>query len=866
MDANGLRFWMLSDRHHWLLGSGADYDEARQRLRLLSRRQLPVDVNGSGAENEARVALDKVPQAMDRYGTRAFWDGDAGAIGAVGGGPGAVRLRTLPEAPTDLLLGHDGVLYVIVGGEVLMHDLRGRWPDVTLSLPGFEAWRATPHPRGGVWVLDRVNQQLARVTGEPIPEAGRATYTDCTARPCEENPTPPRMALQPRVRWTGEAVALAASPEGTVALVLWHPGQDAGLATMGSDATVRPLGILRGIQFPHSLAWISEHGVAMRLSRLPTEALVFQLHDALIDQETAARPAGEPPVLEPSGDVYPLRRPLGGPFVHTLAAPPHYPTIAGSSPLFPLSAPAYADTGAAFSREPLDSGSATTVWHRLYVEASIPARTGVRVMLATSDDRLAAPAAEDWHEHRLGTVPNHPADPGFAVPTAAWVPMPSEIPFHEGFLGCEGVADRMGLFTVLVQRPSRPVRSLGGRFLHVRLELIGDGLVTPEIAALRAYGSRFSYVQNYLPTLYHEGLFGTERNRVLAPPAEGAGGSSAVAAAPTWNASTGADFLERYLGSFEGVLTTLEDRISHAYVLTDPRTANPEALEWLASWIGAAFDQALPDAQRREFIKAAPYLHRRRGTLRALEVALGLATGGAFRRDDVVGGAVERGSIVFLEDWRLRRTFATILGADLADEDDPLLAGLAVSGNSFVGDTLFLGEEHQKEFLALFSANLPLPAADTEAIDAFLDGLAYRITVLVHEALDADTFRLVRRVVDAQKPAHVAALVAYARYPLLVGLASLVGIDTYLREPVGKQPVALNGSALGEDFLMGPASLDPRLRWDTADPVLSPPEPPVAHLIAPATAGVGESFDLDGRASRAAPGRSLDAFRWTRLT
>ena len=51
--------------------------------------------------------------------------------------------------------------------------------------------------------------------------------------------------------------------------------------------------------------------------------------------------------------------------------------------------------------------------------------------------------------------------------------------------------------------------------------------------------------------------------------------------------------------------------------------------------------------------------------------------------DLATGGAVQGGEIVILEDYRLRRTFATILGADLADERDPLTAGLAVSGNFF---------------------------------------------------------------------------------------------------------------------------------------------------------------------------------------
>ena len=115
------------------------------------------------------------------------------------------------------------------------------------------------------------------------------------------------------------------------------------------------------------------------------------------------------------------------------------------------------------------------------------------------------------------------------------------------------------------------------------------------------------------------------------------------------------------------------------------------SLDWLANWIGLAFDSAYPQARRRALLQAAPRLSRWHGTLTGLALALDIAT----------GGAVRGGEVVILEDFRLRRTFATILGADLADEEDPLLAGIVESGNSYVGDTLFLGDESRAEFLAL---------------------------------------------------------------------------------------------------------------------------------------------------------------------
>ncbi|HVE82521.1 MAG TPA: phage tail protein, partial [Myxococcales bacterium] len=326
-------------------------------------------------------------------------------------------------------------------------------------------------------------------------------------------------------------------------------------------------------------------------------------------------------------------------------------------------------------------------------------------------------------------------------------------------------------------------RALTGRYLWVRVELFGDGRRTPEIAALRAYASRFSYAENYLPSLYREQLFGADADE--AGPA------------------TSADFLERFLGIVEGVLTPIEDRIASAHVVTDARRVPDESLEWLASWVGLSFDPLIPAGRRRAMLAAAPRLARRRGTLGGLQLAL----------DVVTSGLVERGAVVVVEDFRLRRTFATILGADLSDADDPLLPGLTQSGNSYVGDTLFLGDAAQKELLALFGEEVEKSKADEAAVDRFLAKLAHRVTVLVHrEAANPELIGLLRKVAELEAPAHAVVSVSTATKPLLVGLASLVGGDTFIGPPPELQPVRLNKSVLGlQDVIERPPSLDPRL-------------------------------------------------------
>jgi phage tail-like protein len=327
------------------------------------------------------------------------------------------------------------------------------------------------------------------------------------------------------------------------------------------------------------------------------------------------------------------------------------------------------------------------------------------------------------------------------------------------------------------------VRALEGRYLAVRLELHGDGQAGPQIAALRAYGPRFSYRDRYLPELYRE---------------------TADKTAP--GAASGADFLDRFLGLFESVLTPLEDQVADSWRLTAPDTAPADALEWLAGWIGLSLEPGLEERQRRRMIGRATALYRQRGTLAGLAGMLDIVT------DDGVG----RGDLVIVEHFRLRRTLATILGADLADEDDPLTRGVAVSGNSYLGRTFFLGTDEQREFLALFRPDATQTGAEAGQVALLLDGFANRATVLVHREMDEDRLRLIRRLAQQESPAHVETTVLLAGRPLIVALTSLLGVDSYLRSRPPRPDALEQASRLGGAFLRDAASLDPRVEGDRA--------------------------------------------------
>jgi len=823
MDANLQRPFQLANREDWQISedpAGVYFDAERRALRLTSARERMFVED----EASARQRLERAPGSCDRFGTHARWDAPLEQVLASGAFPGTVPVfSSAPgEVVSDVAIGFDSVLYLAVAGRTTLVDLRRRWDTVALGNPELSAWRLAPMPSGGAYVLDRAHRRLWRVTGLPL-RTLRASFDPDVFRPVPEDEDPPRVVALSRALLPvdEEPVAIAVSPTGRLALLTWVTGADARLRILQPDGTLGAAQVLTGVRFPFSLAFVEEARVAVLISAIGTmaEALVFPLL------------AGEGRSMQhalPVGDVYPLREHLGDAFLHGTELPPVYPTT-GPRPfrrLLRLASPAFRQRGRADNARPIDSGTPRTVWHRLYVEANLPPGCGARIWLAATEVPSPPLTESDWHEHRLGVVEG--AAETRDVPHAVWQRERSEIPFHPGMLGCPSRPGECGLFSVLVQRAGRRVRTLEGRYLWLRAELLGDGRSSPELAALRVYAPRRSYTQ-YLPELYRESVFGPEADDVAQ--------------------STRPDFLERFLSLFESMLTPLESRVRDAHIITTPSGAPSEALDWLASWIGFVFVEGLPEERKRQLLAHARELYTKRGTLDGLRLSLDLAT----------GGAVTRGKLLVVEDFRLRRAFATILGAELANEEDPLLPGLNISGNSLVGDTLFLGDESAKEFLAVFGESAAIDAAERDAIAGLFDRLAHRVTVLVHSQLDAQDLRLVNTIVRREVPAHVDVKIVNASQPFLVGVASLLGVDTFVEPKTPAATARVEQSALGAgDTVAHLPSLDPRLGN-------SPAEQPVAGLATLAPPVVGRPFSLDGNASRAAPGRRLVKFHWTLL-
>jgi phage tail-like protein len=773
MDANGLNFWMLSSHDDWLPPGGSPslyYCASKRRLQLRSVRTGSPPVEEFGPVSSL---LNVAPMARDAFGNYARWDPASGRVMAGGSGPVEVPIYTPPPglSVSDLALGFDGILYIAMNNVLVMVDRRGRWPDFTLSdLAGFAVWRLLALPEGGVLALDRGHSQLGKFIGAPLQTGPADTPNPGILRSCQENPDPPRLA-QTYALPPGEVYQAFTAMGGRIALISWQTNtsrkQGSFLRLFSFDGGFSLPSELEGILWPYSVAWLGDQKLAVLVTGI-NEALVYDLRDSAL-------------ALVPAGDTYVLSGKDKGPFAHSLDALPYYQDGLQLLPLLPLSLNSLAATN---STDPpltriVDSGVPQTVWHRLFLEALIPPRCGVTVWLTASDNRTAIAGSKDWYPHAFGEADASPLPA--ESPRGVWLPNPSEIPFAQPLLGDPPEPNRQGLFMALIQRAGKRVRTLQGRFLGVRIQLDGDRRSTPEVAAVRLYASRFSYVDHYLPEIYRESLFGPD--------------------ADLPGAATRTDFLERFVDIFEAQLTRVEDRVAHAYLLTRPESTPDDALDWLGSWIG--LDPAgYPPDRRRARLLAAPELHRLRGAVQGVTLALDIAT----------NGLCTRGAVLVLEDFRLRHTFATILGADLSIQNDPLLPGHSPSGNSIVGDTLFLGDPHdQTQLLALFGPDIAT-ARESRAVEQFFDNLAHRMTIFIHDQVEQVDINLIQRVVDQEKPAHVAATIRRATQPFLIGLASLLGVNSYLSPEPPPDPVVVDVTRIGRySLVMQPPSLDPRL-------------------------------------------------------
>lgn len=268
--------------------------------------------------------------------------------------------------------------------------------------------------------------------------------------------------------------------------------------------------------------------------------------------------------------------------------------------------------------------------------------------------------------------------------------------------------------------------------------------------------------------------------------------------------ANGADVRERMLAAFEGALTPIETQVAGSEQLLNPGQSPSQHLPWLAELFGQQLPQSWPIHRQRRWLAATGDLQRCRGTLAGIQLAVDIAT----------DGAVKRGEVVIVENYRLRRTMATVLGLNMDDSQHPLTLGTGASGNSIVGESLILSDGNMenksaREFLALFAPELA-NGEDAEIVEDFFDQYAHKVTILLHGR--AKHLRsAVEEMLAQQMPAHMDWQLVATDHPFVLGLSPLLSVDTYLETKPSARRVRLDDTYLGaEGVLTNVAALSPQ--------------------------------------------------------
>ncbi|HEY0173000.1 MAG TPA: hypothetical protein VGB98_18445 [Pyrinomonadaceae bacterium] len=439
----------------------------------------------------------------------------------------------------------------------------------------------------------------------------------------------------------------------------------------------------------------------------------------------------------------------------------------------------------------LDGRERGCVWHRLMLDACVPAESSIEVWTRAHDDEALLEQVE-WSPEPLPYL--RAAGP--------------ELPYFDSFPQYATLAElpeNTGTWELLFQRAR-------GRFAQVRLVLRGNGRTTPHLHSLRVYYPRFSYPRNYLPKVYQDDA-----------------GS--------------ADFLERMLANEEGFYTEIEGRVSDVSLLFDPRGAPPEALDWLAGWVGIVLDplwagiqgarqeraanlptgfRLKPYDRRRLFIRYARKLYDRRGTHAGIRFALMLLLDPCLevllaRLKRAAARPEEPASLSLLEELRrygllerygrpeppgvprtrLRPSLDEWEYEDLLYEY--VLSPMRPSKVRIVERYRTRGGRRLQEGDASVGGGGEGNPAAAEAPDAY----AHQFSVLVPEELTPEEEAMTRRVTELEKPAHTSFDVRRYWDFFRVG-EGRVGIDTVLGEESRFVETLLGRAYLAEGYLRPP--------------------------------------------------------------
>jgi len=780
VDVNNTPYILLRDKRELdHRASGLVWDEQRGALILAQDQELRLPAGDAEAALAAWETA--VPLVYDGFGQVARIDPDTPARVQYNAGRGFLPLMDGELKPlrapsgvfVDLAVGGDGRLAAAwsdgadTHGVELLH-LGKRWR-TSVALQE-RPRRVCVDADNRLWCVGA--NTLVLCEGEPLPQPYRGDST--RFEPEQDNPRPLRIVWQRALEAGDNALALCADREQLYCLTHNGEGQQFILAI---SRTPRPASAFKRYRVAPELPFAVDLGLlapgrfALLVPRAVADASFRQRDCALVrlrwDESLAL---GE---TLPIRERYPMLsqawprfagssdgrlRYLAQVDADSAQATAGYP--ARPRELLPLQRPKYLSAAAATLLQELDSGRNGTIWHRLYLEGCIPA--GCRIVIYAKTFESAATRA---------------AQPFIRQPDWVWCSRRDEPAYGKGLVPAR--RNESGLFELLLQRSGGEVRRMSGRYLQLRIQMESDGRHTPAIHALKIYYPRFSYQEQYLPEHFRQEQQPDPQQSELP--------------------ANGADLRERLLAAFESLLTPIETRIAASEVLLHPQHTPAAQLPWLGEALGQALPVQWPLPRQREWLMHSGELQQWRGTLAGIALAL----------DIVTDGAVAKGQVVVVENFRLRRTMATILGIDMDDAEHPLTLGTGMSGNSIVGDSLILSEKDGRDFLALFAPEL---AQDSErdAVEDFFDRYGNQLTILLHGAARVlkDS---VQQTLVAQVPAHLQWRVLESEHPFVLGLSPLLAIDTFIERQPPPRRVTLDDTYIGrEGLLRNPVALSPR--------------------------------------------------------
>lgn len=378
----------------------------------------------------------------------------------------------------------------------------------------------------------------------------------------------------------------------------------------------------------------------------------------------------------------------------------------------------------------LDSGTFYTTWGRIFMDACIPAGTDLRISCVAMDDPPDGATLPRTPPANLGTMTILRPDLSPPMIPLSLVPVDVQAPVYRRDTGPETPWVRFAADDTF-RTYEAPIQSEPGRYLWVTVELSGNTRATPRLRAIRAEYPSHDYLRKLPKTLSRD--------------------------------QRAANFLLRYLATFEGELGDWEARSIMRRSLIEAQSAPVEILPWLAAFVGLVLDERWGEAVRRQLIAQAIWLFRFRGTVPGLLKFLEICT---------------QGPVAIVEKFRLRGMGDAVLGTSTV-----------VGGGFRVGGTV--GDP---------GASLMTSTSD----DAF-ETYAHRFTVLIQQSLTQDQSDMVQHLLDVHRPAHTLVEVCTVGTGIRVGLGLLVGLTSIIGRNDGFVRLQVGSSILGRGAVLGRA-------------------------------------------------------------